>query len=275
MARLAVTQMTATNDVEKNWQVCRKLVRRAADRGAELVTLPECFAFIGENFDETLAFMRPLDDELIQRYRKLARDTCIWISLGGFQQHAGDKAANSHIVIDDDGDIRAVYRKIHLFDVDIPGGPKLTESQVTEGGDELVVVDSPVGKLGLCVCYDLRFAEQYVALRKMGAEVILNPAAFTATTGKAHWEVLLRARAIETQCYVAAAAQWGRHNQKRNSHGEAMIVDPWGSVVGRCGEGTGLSVVELDPEYLRDVRQRMPVMEHRRPRVYGEIVGGE
>jgi predicted amidohydrolase len=128
-----------------------------------------------------------------------------------------------------------------------------------------------VGKLGLSICYDLRFPEQYVALTKLGAEVLLIPAAFTATTGKAHWETLLRARAIENQCYVAAAAQYGVHNIRRHSHGEAMIIDPWGAVVARCSDGVGIAVADVDLDYLADVRGRIPCPQHRRPEVYGDV----
>lgn len=270
---IAVGQMTATSDVEENLRTSARLVNEAKERGATLLSLPECFAFIGEKDTDLLGFMRPLDDELVARYRQLAREHGLWLSLGGFQERAGDgqRANNAHLLVDDQGEVRRVYRKLHLFDVDLPDGTQLKESKATAPGDEIVVEDSPAGRLGLSVCYDLRFPELYLSMRGLGADVLLVPAAFTATTGKAHWETLLRARAIETQCYVAAAAQFGRHNARRESHGNAMIVDPWGAVVARCGEGTGVAVAAVDLDYLADVRRRIPVMEHRRPEVYGDV----
>ncbi len=275
MTLIAVGQMTATHEVEKNFETCRALVAQAKERGAKLLSLPECFAFLGAKDTDLLSFMRPLDDELVDRYRALAKEHGLWLSLGGFQERGPDEqhAYNTHLLVDDAGELVSVYRKLHLFDVDIPGGPRLLESKATARGDSLVVKGTPVGKVGMSICYDLRFAELYLALRKRGAEVLLVPAAFTSTTGKAHWETLLRARAIETQCYVAAAAQHGRHNERRESHGEAMIIDPWGAVLARCGEGTGVAVADVDLAYLEGVRRRLPVLEHRRPEVYGAIEG--
>ena len=279
MALIAVGQMTSSNDVEGNFATCRSLVERAAARGVALLSLPETFAFIGENSRQSLEFMRPLDDELVGRYRALAKEHGLWLSLGGFQERGPDKehAYNAHLLIDDQGELVRVYRKLHLFDIDLPDGTQLFESRSYAAGDELVVAPSPVGQLGMTVCYDLRFAEQYLSLRKMGAEVMLVPSAFTATTGKAHWETLLRARAIETQCWVAAAAQVGRHNpsgSKRESHGHAMIIDPWGCVVAQCdGEQTMIAVADVDLEFLARVRQRLPYNEHRRTDVYGGITG--
>ncbi len=169
------------------------------------------------------------------------------------------------------GELVDVYRKIHPFDVDIPGGPRLLESKATIGGQKLVVSDTPIGQVGLTICYDLRFAEQYLALTKLGAQVMLVPAAFTLPTGKEHWEALLRARAIETQCYVAAAAQRGTHNSRRESYGHAMIIDPWGSVVAQCTDREDIAVAEIDLDYVASVRTRMPVFEHRHPSIYGTV----
>lgn len=271
--RIAVGQMTATHDVENNFRTCAKLVRDAKDRDATVLSLPECFAFIGEKDTDLLDFMRPLDSELIERYRELARTHEIWLSLGGFQEQSAvpNKALNAHLLVNATGEIVSIYRKLHLFDVDLADGTKLWESKATEAGRALEVCDTPVATVGLSICYDLRFAEQYLSLRQLGAQVLLIPAAFTAATGKAHWETLLRARAIETQCYVAAAAQYGRHNRKRESHGNAMIVDPWGAVIARCSDGTGIAVADIDLDYVEEVRRRVPVMDHRRPEVYGHI----
>lgn len=269
--RIAVGQMTATDHVEDNFQTCAQLVRDAKNRGVSLLSLPECFAFIGEKDTDLLNFMRPLDSELVERYRDLAKSHEIWLSLGGFQEQSStpDKACNTHLLVDATGELVKVYRKLHLFDVDLADGTKLWESKATEPGTSLEVCETPLATVGLSICYDLRFAEQFLGLRKLGAQVLLVPAAFTAATGKAHWETLLRARAIETQCYVAAAAQYGRHNRKRESHGNAMIVDPWGAVIARCSDGTGIAVADIDLDYIEEVRRRVPVMDHRRPEVYG------
>jgi len=270
--KIAAAQMMATSDIEQNFATCKALVEKASQQGVRLLSLPECFAFIGEKKEDLLSFMRPIDSPLVKRYCGLAKEYGLWLSLGGLQEKATNTCSqNAHLLIDEKGEIRKIYRKLHLFDVDIPGGPRLMESDSAKGGDAVVVTDSPLGKLGLCICYDLRFAEQFLVSRMLGAEIILVPAAFTATTGKAHWEVLLRARAIETQCYIVAAAQVGNHNAKRKSHGDAMVVDPWGQVISRCGEGSGLAIAEIDLEYLREVRTRMPVMEHRRSDVYGTL----
>lgn len=271
MPRIAVGQMTSTGDAEANFEICQSLVRRAADAGASLLSLPECFAFLGERDGDVLAFMEPLEGSWVHRYRQLARTHGLWLSLGGFPERDrdGGRAYNTHLLIDDEGTLRSTYRKLHLFDVDLPDGSALHESRGTRAGAELCVTPSPLGVLGLTICYDLRFAELFVALRRAGAELLLVPAAFTAQTGQAHWEVLLRARAIETQCYVAAAAQAGRHNARRESHGHAMIVDPWGAVVARVTEGTGVAVADIDLALVAKIRERMPVMSHRRTDVYG------
>lgn len=273
MTRIAVAQMTSTHDVEKNFETCRDLVAKAADRGARVLSLPENFAFLGEKDGDVAGFMRPLESDLVKRYRGLAREHHIWLSLGGFAEQGPDDkhAYNSHLFVDDKGELLAVYRKLHLFDVDLADGTKLKESNGTAAGEDVIVVDSPVGKLGLSICYDLRFPEMYLALTKLGAEVLLVPAAFTATTGKAHWETLLRARAIENEAYVAAAAQFGRHNARRESHGQALIIDPWGAVIASCSDGTGVAVADVDLEYVKSVRRRIPVMQHRRPEVYGDV----
>lgn len=225
---------------------------------------------------QSLAIAEPLTGPTIARYSALAKRLGLWLSLGGFQEKGPDPSHlfNCHVIIDAGGHIAATYRKIHLFNVDVPGGPVLMESRFTSPGTQLAVCDSPAGRLGLSVCYDLRFPEVYQRLvLDMGAEVLLVPSAFTVATGKAHWEVLLRARAIETQCYVVAAAQAGRHNEKRESYGHSIIVDPWGTVVGKLDDphATGIAVAEVDLDAMRKVRERMPVAEHRaagRPAVH-------
>jgi predicted amidohydrolase len=269
--RIAVGQMCASSDVEKNFEVVADLCSQAKDRGCAMLFLPECFAFIGVKGTDALAVMEPLDGPLLGRYRELAAKHRLWLSLGGFPETGpdrGDRRFNAHVIVDASGEIRASYRKIHLFDVDMGdvNGPVLMESRTAAAGETLVTCDSPAGKLGLTVCYDLRFPEMFARLRyELGCEMMLVPSAFTKPTGQAHWETLLRARAIETQSYVVAAAQAGAHSEGRASHGHAMVVDPWGKVVAELdGEETGIAVADVDLGYLKDVRSRIPVETHRR-----------
>ena len=267
-ARLAVGQMTATDDVDANFAACERLATAAAAAGAQVLVLPECFAFIGRRDADVVDIMEPLDGPLFARFAALAEAHGLWICFGGFaEKHTATHAYNAHVIVDDSGNRRAVYRKIHLFDVVLPS-TTLMESKATSAGSDVVVVDSPVGTLGPTVCYDLRFPELYRVLAERGADVLLVPAAFTLTTGKEHWEVLLRARAIENQCYVAAAAQTGKHSERRESFGHAMIIDPWGTVVAQCRDGEGIAVADVDAEWLARVRERMPVWQHRRLDVY-------
>jgi deaminated glutathione amidase len=270
---IAVGQMTATVDIEANIETGQSLAKKASDAGASLLSLPECFAFLGEKDTDAREMAQPMNGPLMEQYRGIARQHKIWLALGGFQEEGPDKdrCYNTHVLLDDTGHTVATYRKLHLFDVDIPGGPKLLESNGTIAGDELKVVDSPIGRLGLSICYDLRFPELYLTLAQAGAQILMIPAAFTLTTGKEHWETLLRARAIETQTYVVAAAQRGRHNAKRESFGHAMIIDPWGTIIAQCLDRTDIAVAPIDLKHLEAIRMRIPVWNHRRPEVYGEV----
>ncbi|PNH11452.1 Nitrilase 1, partial [Tetrabaena socialis] len=266
--RIAVGQMTSTGDTSANFDTCARLAQDAVQAGCRMIFLPECFSFIGESPSETLAAAQPLDGPLMTRYRDLARSLGLWLSLGGFQEVGPDPTHifNTHVVVDDTGALVARYRKIHLFDVDVPNGPVLLESRTTAPGTEAVVVDTPAGPLGMTTCYDLRFPELYAQLTwERGAQILAIPSAFTVITGQAHWEVLLRARAIECQAYVVAAAQAGRHNGKRESYGHALIVDPWGTVVAALPDphATGIAVAEVDAALLARVRERMPCRLHR------------
>lgn len=276
--RIAVAQMTSNSNREHNLETCRLLIEEADGVGARLLCLPENFAFIGENEQANLEMAEPLHGPTIMQFRKWAQDHAMWLSLGGFQEtkNSHKKMANAHIIVDPQGNIRAVYRKLHLFSARIGDKTDFDEGKHTEAGTHLRSVETPVGHLGLSICYDLRFGEMYNAMARAGAEVMLVPSAFTAVTGKAHWEVLLRARAIESQSYVAAAAQTGQHNEKRRSHGHAMIIDPWGTIIAQCSEGTRIAVADLDLAYVHDIRRRMPVLQHRRQDAYaGPILRGE
>ncbi|XP_071711441.1 deaminated glutathione amidase, chloroplastic/cytosolic [Rutidosis leptorrhynchoides] len=268
--RVAAVQMTSINDLATNYATCSRLIKEAASAGAKLVCFPENFSFVGAKDGESLKIAEPLEGPIMKGYCALARESNMWLSLGGFQERGSDDAhlCNSHVLIDDTGNIRSTYKKMHLFDVDVPGGAVYKESSFTEAGKEIVSVDSPFGRLGLTVCYDLRFPEIYQQLRfHHGAQVLLVPAAFTKVTGEAHWEVLLRARAIETQCYVIAAAQGGKHSEKRESFGDTLIIDPWGTVIGRLPDraSTGIVVADIDFSLIESVRKKMPISQHRKP----------
>ncbi|NWH77192.1 NIT1 amidase, partial [Piaya cayana] len=274
---VAVAQVTSTPDKEQNFSACAGLVREAAQRGAGLVFLPEAFDFIGRDATQTLSMAEPLDGDLMGRYAQLARDCGIWLSLGGFHERGHDwdttqRIYNCHAVLDHDGRLVAAYRKTHLCDVELEGRVSMRESSFTNPGTEVVApVPTPAGKLGLSICYDLRFPELSLALRRAGAEILTFPSAFTFHTGSAHWEVLLRARAIETQCYVVAAAQTGQNHERRVSYGHTLVVDPWGAVVAQCREGPGLCYAEIDLQYLHRVRREIPVFSHRRHDLYGTV----
>ncbi len=270
---LVALQMTATDDINHNYHVCKDLIEKAALLGAKLIALPENFAFLGESAAQNKKIAEPLHGEIFQSYCNLAKEYRIWLSLGGFCEKGDDgRIFNTHVIVDDAGQIKATYRKVHLFSLDMPTSSLLDESKTISSGEELVIAKSPVGRLGLSICYDLRFSGLYAALANQGAEVILVPSAFTSVTGKAHWEILLRARAIETQCYVVAPAQTGIHNSSRESHGHAMIVDPWGTIVSQCSEGSDIAIASVDLDYLAAVRKRMPILKHQRPDVYQKPV---
>ena len=278
--KVAVCQMTATSDREANYATCARLIVESAALGATLVCLPECFHFIGAAAEESVAIAEPVEGPAIARYGELARAHGVWLSLGGFQEVAEAEAAgdggsgvsgrihNTHVVLAPSGEVVSVYRKVHLFDAPLVG---LRESRLTRPGADACVVceGTPGGSLGLSVCYDLRFPELYGGLRRAGAHTLLVPSAFTVPTGQAHWEILLRARAVETQCYVVAAAQVGRHNEKRESFGRAMIVDPWGTIVAEVAGGAGVAVAEVDLDLVESTRTKMPVATHARPDLFG------
>ena len=275
MASLAaVAQMTVTADVAANLAQAAGLVERAKAAGAAMVFLPEAADFIGETREQTAALAEPLGGPTVAAFRELAKRHEVWLSLGGLhiREEQEDRVSNMHLVVDSQGEVAATYCKAHLFDATVPGKFDLQESRYVAAGAALTPpLASPLGRLGLGVCYDLRFAEHSQALAAAGAELLTFPSAFTVTTGEAHWEVLLRARAIESQAYVVAAAQTGQHNAKRSSYGHSLIVDPWGEVVARAGEGVGIALAPIDLERLATVRTNMPVQRQRRPDLYGRV----
>jgi predicted amidohydrolase len=264
---VAVAQMTSRERVEDNLACVSALVAEAAGRGASLVALPENFALFTAVEADRLAAREVLDGNgpILTRMAALARTHQIALVLGGMPETSADgRAHNTCVYLDATGQIAARYRKIHLFDVQIPDGASYAESASTAPGQEPVIVDSPIGPLGLSVCYDLRFPELYRELARRGARALTVPAAFTLHTGRDHWHVLLRARAIENLCWVVAPAQYGRHTDKRVTYGHALIVDPWGQIVAEVGDHEGVAYAEIDLEYQDRLRRELPVLAHRR-----------
>jgi predicted amidohydrolase len=263
----AVCQLTSTSDAAANLGSAEELIRAAAARGAALVATPENTNYLGPHA-EKVRRAEPLDGPTCTRFSKLARELRIHLLLGSFNETSREPGHcfNTSVLFGPDGARLAAYRKIHLFDVDVPGGVSFRESDSVAPGADVVVADIPLARVGLTICYDLRFGELYRELVERGARVITIPSAFTATTGKAHWEVLVRARAIETQCWVLAPGQHGRHDDGglRESHGQSMIVDPWGQVVAQVPDGPGLAVAEIDLARVESVRRAIPVAAHRR-----------
>lgn len=268
--------MTSTSVKSDNIKIISELVASAKARGSQMVFLPEACDYIGESKQQSVEYAETMDGNFITQCKQLALKHSVWLSLGGFHLKAeadgAEKTKNTHVIIDSDGNIRASYAKTHLFDLSLEGSVNLMESSYVKAGDKIVSpVPTPVGRVGLSICYDMRFPELALTLAQQGADVLTYPSAFTQVTGMAHWESILRCRAIETQCYVVAAAQTGKHNAKRSSYGHTMVIDPWGAVIAQCSEGTGVCVAEIDLDYLRKRRREMPVWQHRRPDLYGRV----
>lgn len=261
----AVVQMTSTAEVERNLEAAEALVERAAARGASFVGLPENFAFLRSE-GQPVPEPQDVDGAWVGRMAALARRLQLTLLLGSIPERVkGDsRVRNTALLLGPSGETLALYRKIHLFDIDLPGMEHLKESTAVQPGDEVVVAQSPFGPIGLSICYDVRFPELYRELARRGARVLCVPSAFTERTGKAHWEVLLRARAIENLAYVVAPAQVGHHGGGRASHGQAMIVDPWGAVVAQVADGEGIALAELDFARLERLRRELPALHHAR-----------
>ncbi|HHH12153.1 MAG TPA: carbon-nitrogen hydrolase family protein [Sorangium sp.] len=269
----ACIQQRSSSDIAHNLDVAEALVRRAAGYGAKLIATPENTAFLGPQFHK-VETAEPLTGPIAERLRTLAASLGVHLLVGGLAEHRLLKDGrrdphhcyNSSVLYGPSGALLAVYRKLHLFDVDIPGGLTIRESDSICAGDEVVVVDTALGTIGMSICYDLRFAELYRQLVERGANIIAVPSAFTLTTGKDHWHTLLRARAIETQCWLLAPAQWGQHDRegKRHSYGHSLIIDPWGIVSADAGHGEGMALAEIDLTRVAAVRRSIPVAQHRR-----------
>lgn len=264
---VAALQMTSQPDLERNLLQAEELIELAARRGAELVGLPENFAFLGPEADK-VAQAEAIAGQTEKFIQTMARRYQVTLLAGGFPAPAPEesgKAYNRAVLVAPTGEELSRYDKVHLFDVNVPDGNTYCESNTVKSGGAYppVYASEQFGNLGLSICYDVRFPELYRHLSAQGAEVLFIPAAFTAFTGKDHWQVLLQARAIENTCYVVAPAQTGRHYERRYTHGHALIIDPWGMILADAGEEPGMALAEINPGRLKQVRQQMPSLNHR------------
>ncbi len=261
--KVAAIQMASGPNVEGNLNEARRHIAKAVEQGAKLVVLPEFFAIMGMEAQDTVKAREQAGQGNIQQFlSETARKHKIWL-VGGSIPLAGnspDKVRNSCLVFDETGAQVARYDKIHLFNLTL-GNEAYNEAQTIEAGNQVVVVDSPFGRIGLAVCYDLRFPELFRAMKNV--DIIVLPAAFTATTGKMHWEPLVRARAIENLSYFIAAAQGGYHVNGRETHGHSMIVDPWGRILDELQRGSGVVVADINPSYQASLRKSLPALTHR------------
>ncbi|MGD1904295.1 MAG: carbon-nitrogen hydrolase family protein [Geitlerinemataceae cyanobacterium] len=261
----AAVQMTSVPDLAANLAQAEEAIDLAVRRGAELVCLPENFSFLGEE-GEKIARAAEIAEQSETFLKTMAQRYQVAVLGGGFPVPVDEqRVANTALLYDRNGIELAHYEKVHLFDVNLPDGNTYQESSTVRAGTDLpqAVRSDTLGTLGLSVCYDVRFPELYRHLSKQGADVLFVPAAFTAFTGKDHWQVLLQARAIENTCYIVAPAQTGCHYGIRRSHGHAAIVDPWGSILADAGTEPGLAIAEIAPDYLASVRNQMPSLQHR------------
>jgi predicted amidohydrolase len=268
MTRIALFQSKTGVTPDANAGSLVEAIEAAAGGGAEMLFTPEMSGLLDRDSERAAKSLRPqAEDRVLEAVRAAAARNHIWLHLGSLAVLVDDgKVANRSFVIDRDGEIRATYDKIHLFDVDLPTGESWRESNVYSAGKGVVLVNgTPVGKLGLTICYDLRFPGLFARLAETDADVIAVPAAFTVPTGKAHWHVLLRARAIEAGLFVVAAAQCGHHEDGRNTFGHSLVADPWGDVLLDMGQENGVGFADIDLKRISEVRSRIPALSHRRP----------
>ena len=274
-------QFTAGPDPEPNLRVVSDLIRRARDTGADLIMTPEASNFIESGRRRREKARSEADDPFLAGMRSLARETGAWLLIGSLvidpagepDAVAGEtRLANRSFLVESHGAIVARYDKIHMFDIDLPGGESYRESNAYRPGHSTVIADTPWGRLGVSVCYDVRFPHLYRALAQAGADFLTVPSVFTVPTGSAHWHVLLRARAIENGCFVFAPAQWGEHTGGRRSYGHSLIVDPWGEVLADAGEGVGIITARIEMARIAEVRRMVPSLQHDRPFTPPELV---
>lgn len=266
MSKVAAIQMASAPQRDANLMEAGRLIQLAKEQGAELVVLPENFPIMGVEETDKVEIREPYGDGVIQSFlREQAKKHAVWIVGGTIPISCDDpnKIIAASILYNDQGEEVVRYEKIHLFDVELGGEESYKESETIANGTNVVVAETPFGKLGMAICYDLRFPELFRQLIDKGAEIFVLPSAFTATTGKAHWEVLVRARAIENLCYVIAANQGGYHLSGRSTFGDSMIVDPWGNVLNRLSQGAGVVLADIDIERMHNTRRTFPCLEHR------------
>jgi predicted amidohydrolase len=277
----ACVQFTAGPDPAPNLQQVSELIRRARGAGADLIMTPEVSNFIESGRRRRDKARHEADDPFLAGMRELARETGAWILVGSLvidpagepgAEASEERLANRSFLIDAQGAIVARYDKIHMFDIDLPGGESYRESNAYRPGGRSVVAETPWGRLGMTVCYDLRFPHLYRALAQAGADFLAVPSVFTVPTGTAHWHVLLRARAVENGCFVFAPAQWGEHAGGRRSYGHSLIVDPWGEVLADRGEETGIITAQIDPARIAKARGMVPSLQHDRGFAPPEVV---
>ena len=269
MAKFGIVQMTSGADPEQNLQHLTMKLKGLQLQGAKLVVTPENCLVFGSR-EDYLAHAEPLGSGPLQlQVATLVRRLGIWILIGSLPIRQPDGAiTTTALLFDAQGQLQGYYDKLHMFDVEVDDAHhSYRESDTFRPGTETRVIATPFGNIGLSICYDVRFPQLYAALREQGADIIVVPAAFTKVTGKAHWELLLRARAVETQCWIVAAAQWGEHNEHRETWGHSMIVDPWGQVVACQPQGTGVMIADIDLGLSQAIRTNMPLVEHARFRV--------
>jgi predicted amidohydrolase len=265
--RAACVQLRSTDDVAENIRATSDLIREAKAKGAQFIATPENTTLMAPDGGAKLE--RSFDeahDPALPALTALAEELGVWLLIGSLAIKVSDtKTANRSFLIDPKGRIAARYSKIHLFDVDLPSGEKYRESNTVAGGDAATLVETPFGKIGMTICYDLRFPQLYRALAQKGAFLLTVPSAFTETTGKAHWHVLLRARAIENGAFVLAPAQGGTHANGRKTYGHSLIIAPWGEILAEGGTEPGVIVADIDPAAVTDARSRVPSLQHDRP----------
>ena len=266
--RAAIFQMTSGIDPAANAAAIVEMVARAKGEGADMLFTPEMAGYLDRDRQRAAATLRSeADDPVLAAVREAAAKQGLWVHLGSLplkDERADGRWANRSFMIDGSGEVRARYDKIHLFDVDLATGESWRESSVYGPGEQVVAADTPWGRMGFSICYDMRFPDLYRALTNAGATILLAPAAFTVPTGQAHWHVLLRARAIEAGCFVIATAQVGAHEDGRTTYGHSVVIDPWGETLLDMGETAGLGLADLDLTRIGDVRSRVPALANRR-----------
>ena len=273
--RVGIVQMCSTEDIEENLTTMIRLGRKASEQGARWILYPENCLWLSADSNKMAPTLYP-DSEPLSHLKALAKEANAWLLLGSVAEKSPEpqRVFNTSVLISPLGDVQAHYRKCFLFDVDITGRETHRESSRVAPGQELITSQVAGQTAGLSICYDLRFPEMYRELTQKGATILTVPAAFTSTTGRDHWEVLLRARAIENQCFVVAPNQWGHHGGKRRSYGRSLVVSPWGVILAQVPDGEGIAVASLNIAKLLEIRMQLPCLSHRRPELFNEETRG-